>query len=95
MAKKQDGRRNNGGNKNAGRKPKAEEQKLVEKLSPMEESALNVLKKNVEKGERWAIELYFKYMYGMPKQQTDVTSNGKSINRPIVILGGSEEDNNK
>lgn len=67
----------------AGRKAKAEEQKLVEKLSPFEAKALEQLKKSVDKGDRWAIELYFKYMYGMPKQQTDITTNGKDLNIPL------------
>ena len=78
--KEGDKRKNNGGNKNCGRKAKAEEQKLIEKLSPLEPKALYQLRANVEIGERWAIELFFKYMYGMPKQQTDITSNGESIN---------------
>ena len=76
-----DKRKHNGGaRENAGRKPKVEEQKLIEKLSPLEPEALKKLKENVDKGERWAIELFFKYMYGMPKQQTDITTNGNDIN---------------
>jgi hypothetical protein len=67
----EDKRKNNGGNKNAGRKPKAEEQQLVEKLSPMDKVALDVLKQNMVDGEKWAIELFFKYRYGMPKQVID------------------------
>lgn len=76
-----DGRKNNKGTvgNKGGRPSKADEQKLVEKLSPFEAKALEQLKKSVDKGDRWAIELYFKYMYGMPKQQTDVTTNGESI----------------
>ncbi len=31
-----DGRRNNGGHSNGGRKPKAEEVKLIERLTPLE-----------------------------------------------------------
>ena len=33
----------------AGRKPKAEEQKLIEKLTPLNELALDSLKKGLEK----------------------------------------------
>lgn len=69
-----------GSREGAGRKPKAEEHALVEKLSPLEPEALEQLKKNVKDGQRWAVELYFKYMYGMPKQQTDITTNGNDIN---------------
>lgn len=77
-----------GKRQSAGRKSKAEEQKLIEKLSPLEPKALEQLKINVEAGERWAIELFFKYNYGMPKQQTDITTNGKEINiSPIEWVG--------
>jgi hypothetical protein len=87
---KVDGRRNNGGHKNSGRKSKAEEQKLVEKLSPLEPEALSQLSKAINKGEKWAVELFFKYQYGMPKQQTDVTTNGESVKftvRDLVKFG--------
>jgi len=77
---KEDKRKHNGGHSNGGRKSKAEEQKLIEKLSPLEPEALNQLEINVKNGERWAIELFFKYNYGMPKQQTDITTNGNDIN---------------
>ena len=75
-----DKRKNNGGNKNAGRKPKVEEQKLIETLTPLDPLAQKQLKKAMEEGEKWAIELYYKYRYGMPKQQTDITTNGNDIN---------------
>jgi len=85
-----DKRKFNGGTKGnkGGRPSKAEEQQLIEKLSPLEPKALEQLKINVEAGERWAIELFFKYNYGMPKQQTDITTNGKEINiSPIEWVG--------
>lgn len=85
-----DKRKNNGGHSTkglAGRKSKAEEQQLIEKLSPLEPQALKQLEKNVNAGERWAIELFFKYNYGMPKQQTDITTNGKDLlNERVKII---------
>ena len=83
----EDKRKNNGGHSTkgkAGRKSKAEEQQLIEKLSPLEPEALKQLELNVKNGERWAIELFFKYNYGMPKQQTDITTNGNEINIPLM-----------
>ena len=80
-----DGRKNNGGNrKGAGRKSKADEQSLIEKLSPLEEKAHLALKKAIDNDENWAIKLYFEYMYGKPKQSTDITTNGKSVNIPSI-----------
>ena len=78
-----DNRKNNGskkgGNPGAGRPPKAVEQKLIEKLSPLDESAFKMLKMNIAKGEKWAIELFFKYKYGMPKQSIE-QNNTHTVN---------------
>lgn len=83
---KQDKRKYNGGHKSAGRKGKAEEQKLIEKLSPLEDSAHSALRDALENKEPWAIKLFFEYMYGKPKQQVDVTTQGESINAPEINI---------
>lgn len=70
-----DRRKFNGGNKNAGRKPKSEEIKLVERLSPLEDAALDALKKGVESGELKWIQLYLNYYLGKPKETKDITIN--------------------
>ena len=64
----------------AGRKPKAEEQQLIEKLSPLEKDAYNALHNALKDGDPWAVKLWFEYVYGKPRQSTDVTTNGDSIN---------------
>ncbi len=56
---------------NGGRKSKADEQKLIEKLSPLEQTAHDKLKENIESGKEWAIKLFFDYMYGKPKQMIE------------------------
>jgi len=66
-----DKRKFNGGNKNAGRKPKADEQKLIERLTPLEDTALNALKNALETEESWAVKLFMEYRYGKPKQQIE------------------------
>ena len=55
----------------AGRKSKAEEQSLVEKLTPMEEEALKALTDALKKKQPWAVKLFMQYLYGMPKQQVE------------------------
>ena len=55
----------------AGRKPKAEEQKLIEKLSPLEPKAYKALEGAIEDNQSWAVKIFFEYMYGRPKQQID------------------------
>lgn len=56
---------------NAGRKSKAEEQSLIEKLSPMEGLAHAKLLEAIEEGKDWAVKMYFEYMYGKPTQKVD------------------------
>ena len=68
----------------SGRKAKAEEQKLIENLTPMNDIALESLKKGLEKKEQWAVKLFFEYFYGKPQQRVDVTSNDESINMPLI-----------
>ncbi|CAB4218102.1 hypothetical protein UFOVP1605_5 [uncultured Caudovirales phage] len=82
---KEDGRKNNGGNKNAGRKPKADEVKLIERLTPLADLAFDALKYGLQNKDSAMIKLYFEYFYGKPKQQMDITSDGKRINLPSWI----------
>lgn len=79
------------GNK-GGRPSKADEQKLIERLSPMDDKANAVLFENIENGERWAVELFFKYRYGMPRQMIDHTTNGNDIVSPVVAFKKFKSD---
>ena len=77
-----DGRRNNSGkigNKGGGRRPARDERKLVERLTPMADTAHRALKKALEKDEPWAVKLWFEYFYGKPHQSQSVTL-GKTVN---------------
>lgn len=70
-----DGRKNNKGVKgnNGGRPPKAEEQKLIEKLTPLESKAFKALESAIDDNQNWAVKLWFEYMYGKPKEKIEVT----------------------
>ena len=70
-----DGRRNNKGTKGnkGGRPAKAEEQALVEKLSPLEPKAFKALNNAIEDEQSWAVKMYFEYMYGKPKEKVEIT----------------------
>lgn len=71
-----DGRRNNGGHSTkgkAGRKPKADEQKLIERLSPLSDVAYKALTNALKDEQSWAVKLWFEYMYGKPKEKVEVT----------------------
>lgn len=88
---KEDGRKNNGGNKNAGRKPKADEIKLIETmdavLAPIE--AWQALAAKVESGDVQAQKTWLSYRYGMPKQiveQTNINIEEKDLTSEEIKL---------
>ena len=76
----------------AGRKPKAEEQKLIEKLSPLEPKAYQALENAIEDNQHWAVKIFFEYMYGRPKQAVDITSGGEKMQQPIISIDPLEND---
>ena len=80
-----DGRKNNGGHSTkgfAGRKPKDEEGKLIERLDAIIDSdeAIQVLGSKIKDGDMRAIQLYFNYRFGKPKENVNLTSEGLNIN---------------
>ena len=60
---------------NGGRKSKAEEQCLIEKLTPLEPIAFKALTDALNDGKDWAVKLFFQYNFGMPKQVIDQNTN--------------------
>lgn len=60
-----------GAREGAGRKSKAAEQGLIEKLTPLEPIAFKALKDALNDGKDWAVKLFFNYTFGMPKQIID------------------------
>ena len=79
---KEDGRKNNGGNKNAGRKPKIDEIKLIETMDAIAvpDTVWKMLYAKVLDSDVNAIKLWLSYRYGMPKQVIDQNIN---IEKPI------------
>jgi hypothetical protein len=68
-----DGRKNNGGHKNAGRKSKAEEIQMIERLSPLEPKAFKALEKGVEEGDFKFVQMFYNYYAGKPKETKDIS----------------------
>ena len=69
---------NRGGRRlGAGRNPKADELKLVEKLDNVIDNdiALKKLGELIAKGDIRAIQIYFNYRYGKPKEKIDINSS--------------------
>jgi len=72
-----------GARKGAGRKPKAQEQKLIERLDAIidKDKALGKLGELVTKGDMRALQLYLGYRYGKPKDSVYINSSeGLNIN---------------
>ena len=70
-----DRRKFNGGHSTkgvAGRKPKAEEVKLQQRLTPMSKAAFKKLKEGIEAGDFKFIQLFFAYYVGKPKETKEI-----------------------
>lgn len=63
----------------SGRKSKAEEQQLIERLTPLAPVALEALKAGIENKEFPYIKLFMEYFYGKPQDKIDITSGGEII----------------
>ena len=83
--------KNGGKREGAGRKPKADEVELIERLSPMDDLALQKLKEGVSSGDFKFIQLFMNYRYGRPKETKDITSNGESLNFGSIDWFKSDE----
>jgi hypothetical protein len=66
----------------AGRKSKADEVNLIEKLGPLEESAYKALKEGIEKGDFKYVQLFYNYYAGKPRETKDITTN---VDLPLFI----------
>jgi hypothetical protein len=56
----------------AGRKSKAEELGIKEKLAPMEPVFLKVLAEQIKEGNSVALKMFAEYYYGKPKETMDL-----------------------
>ena len=83
-----------GKRKGAGRKPKADEIKLIENMDAVlaPKKAWEALAGRVKEGDTQAIKTWLAYRYGQPKQSIDLSTLGESINKiERVIIDPSDE----
>lgn len=94
QGKKVDGRKFNGGNKGCGRKPKAYETKLAEKLDPYNDEIIQILVSKALEGDKDMIKLYMGYLHGNPKvsTQNETTMTVSTVELKDLI---SFDDDNK
>lgn len=87
-----DGRKNNGGARaNAGRKPKADEEKLIQRLSQLDDIAFKALENGIKEGNYQYWNKFMEFRYGKPKERVDVTSNEQTINIPTIEFFKSKD----
>lgn len=92
-----DGRRNNGGHSTkgkAGRKPKADEDRLRDMLSPYREETITKVVNIMRNGEKEsdqlaAAKLLMSYDWGLPKQKTEITTNDEPF---ILKINGTKPE---
>jgi len=77
-----------GAREGAGRKPKADEEKLSKLLSPYIPHAIEKVVEIMTNGKQQrdqlaAAKLLLEYQFGKPKQSTDITSDGEKISIPV------------
>lgn len=83
-----DGRKNNGGaRKGAGRKPKADEAKIRELLSPYRDKAIQTVVDIMLHGEREsdrlnAAKLFMSYDWGLPNAKVEHSGD---VNSPVIV----------
>lgn len=71
-----DRRKFNGGHKTAGRKSKADEIKLIERLDSIinKDAPIELMRELLKQGNVTALKLYMSYRYGLPKADVNVTA---------------------
>jgi hypothetical protein len=67
----------------SGRKPKSEDLKMIERLSPLDEMAFDKLKAGIEAGEFAYLKLYFLYRFGKPLQIQEITVTSE---QPLFLI---------
>jgi len=82
--KEGDKRKFNGGNKNAGRKPKADEEKLIQRLSEFDDIAEKCMVDGIKDGNYQFWNKFMEFRHGKPKERVDVTSGDETLNIPII-----------
>lgn len=87
-----DKRTNNKGTvgNNGGRKSKAEEQQLIEKLSPLEPLAFSAFENALKAEKDWAVKLFFQYNFGMPKQIVEQKNTNTIEPFEFTIIGNTK-----
>ena len=70
----------------SGRPKRMDEQAIIEKLTPMAETAFKVLNQKILDGDMNAIKLYMSYFLGMPTQKVESKIEGQLNSVKIDVV---------
>ena len=70
----------------AGRPKRMDEQAIIEKLTPMAETAFRVLAQKIAEGDMIAIKLYMSYFVGLPKQKIESKIEGQLNQLSVEVV---------
>lgn len=72
----------------SGRKPKADEIKLIEQMDAIAvpSEVWKALWNKCLEGDTQAIKVWVNYRFGMPKQNIDVTTQGEKVSPPVAWI---------
>jgi hypothetical protein len=59
----------------SGRKPNEINIALIQKLTPLDDIAFDMLKKGIEEGKFPYLKLYFQYKFGRPREMKEININ--------------------
>lgn len=77
----------------SGRKSKADELQLLDKLSPMEDLFIQVLHDGLKKGDYKFAQLFANYYYGKPRETQDITLNQDTPLFEVVVKDNEPSTN--
>ena len=69
-----------------GRPKRMDEQAIIEKLTPMAETAFKVLESKIKDGDMNAIKLYMQYFLGLPTQKIENKIEGQLNQVSIEVV---------
>jgi hypothetical protein len=78
--------KNGGARPGAGRKRRLEEHEIMQRLSPLHDIAIQALSAGLEKHDMKAVDIYFRYAYGLPTQRVEskIEANLNSVSVEVI-----------
>lgn len=79
----------------SGRRPDDVNLAIIERLTPLDDTAFEMLKQGIEAGDFKFIRLYFEMRWGKPKQMTEVTVTNSEPPPLFNLINFTKRDETK